>query len=78
MSGLIAAFPDGRAVNVVRTPKEDERYADLNFAISDAFERARRQLQDEAPDARRRQASRAEIGNLPALDRLFEFLPGMA
>jgi hypothetical protein len=41
-------LPDGRAVNVARTPKEDERYADLNFAISDAFKRARRQLQDEA------------------------------
>ena len=41
-------LPNGRAVNVARTPKEDERYADLNFAISDAFKRARRQLQDEA------------------------------
>jgi hypothetical protein len=41
-------LPDGRAVNVARTPKEDGRYADLNFAISDAFKRARRQLQDEA------------------------------
>lgn len=41
-------LPDGRAVNVARTPGEDERYADLNFAINDAFRRARRQLQDEA------------------------------
>ena len=41
-------LPDGRSVNVARTPTEDERYADLNFAINDAFKRARRQLQDEA------------------------------
>jgi cold shock CspA family protein len=42
------ALPDGRQVNVERTPPEDERYADLNFAINDAFNRARRQLQDQA------------------------------
>lgn len=42
------ALPEGREVNVGRTPKEDERYADLTFAIDDAFKRARRQLQDQA------------------------------
>jgi len=42
------ALPDGREVHVGRTPKEDERYADLTFAIDDAFRRANRQLQDEA------------------------------
>jgi cold shock CspA family protein len=41
------ALPDGREVNVGRTPKEDERYSDLTFAINDAFKRARRQLQDQ-------------------------------
>jgi cold shock CspA family protein/ribosome-associated translation inhibitor RaiA len=41
------ALPDGREVNVERTPPKDERYADLTFAINDAFNRARRQLQDE-------------------------------
>jgi cold shock CspA family protein len=41
------ALPDGREVNVGRTPKEDERYSDLEFAINDAFKRARRQLQDQ-------------------------------
>jgi len=41
------ALPDGREVNVGRTPKEDERYADLTFAVDDAFKRARRQLQDQ-------------------------------
>jgi ribosome-associated translation inhibitor RaiA len=42
------ALPDGREVDVGRTPKEDERYADLTFAIDNAFKRARRQLQDQA------------------------------
>jgi cold shock CspA family protein len=41
------ALPDGHEVNVARTPKEDERQTDLNFAINDAFKHARRQLQDE-------------------------------
>lgn len=40
------SLPDGREVAVVRTPPEDERYADLPFAINDAFKRARRRLQD--------------------------------
>ena len=42
------ALPEGREVNVGRTPVEDERYADLTFAVDDAFKRARRQLQDQA------------------------------
>lgn len=41
------ALPDGRTVNVDRTPKEDERHSDLTFAIDDAFKHARRQLQDQ-------------------------------
>ncbi|MBP1092651.1 HPF/RaiA family ribosome-associated protein [Bradyrhizobium diazoefficiens] len=41
------ALPEGREVDVGRTPKEDERYADLTFALDDAFKRARRQLQDQ-------------------------------
>jgi len=41
------ALPDGREVNVGRTPQEDERQSDLTFAINDAFKHARRQLQDE-------------------------------
>jgi len=40
------ALPEGREVNVARTPPADERHADLTFAISDAFKHARRQLQD--------------------------------
>jgi cold shock CspA family protein len=40
-------LPNGREVNVGRTPKEDERHSDLTFAINDAFHRARRVLQDQ-------------------------------
>lgn len=42
------ALPDSREVNVGRTPRQDDRYADMTFAIDDAFRRARRQLQDQA------------------------------
>ncbi len=42
------ALPDGREVNVEHTAAAGERRADLNFAINDAFKRARRQLQDQA------------------------------
>lgn len=42
------AIPDGREVNITRTPDADERHADLAFAVNDAFKRARRQLQDQA------------------------------
>ena len=41
-------LPAGREVKVTRTPKADERHADLTFAINDAFKSARRQLQDHA------------------------------
>jgi hypothetical protein len=40
-------LPEGREVNIARTPDADERHADLNFALNDAFKRARRQLQDQ-------------------------------
>jgi len=42
------ALPEGREVHVGRTPKLDERYGELTFAVDDAFKRARRQLQDQA------------------------------
>src|SRR3974390_881280 len=41
------APPDGREVNVTRTPPADERHSDLTFAVDDAFKHARRQLQDQ-------------------------------
>lgn len=44
------ALPDGREVNISRTPKADERHGDLEFAINDAFHRARRRLQDQRRD----------------------------
>jgi cold shock CspA family protein len=40
-------LPDGREVNVARTPQDDERYSHIEFALADAFKRAGRQLQDE-------------------------------
>ena len=42
------SLPNGREVNIARTPQADERRADLNYALNDAFKRARRQLQDQA------------------------------
>ncbi len=42
------ALPDGRDVNIGRTPKADERHSELPFAINDAFKRAGRRLQDSA------------------------------
>ncbi len=40
------SLPDGREVDVERTPQVDERHSDLAFALNDAFKRARRKLQD--------------------------------
>ncbi len=42
------SLPQGREVDIGRTPKQDERHADLGFALNDAFKRARRRLQDHA------------------------------
>lgn len=39
-------LPDGRQVDIGRTPDKDECHADPWFAINDAFKRARRALQD--------------------------------
>jgi len=40
------ALPDGWEVDVGRTATADERHADLDFAVNDAFKRARRRLHD--------------------------------
>lgn len=40
-------LPGSREVNIGRTSSQDERHADLAFALNDAFKRARRGLQDE-------------------------------
>jgi cold shock CspA family protein len=42
------ALPNGKEVNVARTPVADERHADVTFALNDAFKRARRRLQDQS------------------------------
>lgn len=39
-------LPDGRHVDVDHTPDADERHSQALFAVDDAFNRARRQLQD--------------------------------
>jgi len=41
------ALPDEKEVNIGHKPDADERHADVNFAINDAFKRARRRLQDQ-------------------------------
>jgi cold shock CspA family protein len=69
------ALPEGREVNIGRTPQNDERYADLNFALNDAFKRARRQLQDQVRKLQG-QVKRHEgppIGTVSELDPLGEF-----
>lgn len=68
-------LPDGREVDISRTPKADERHSDLAFAINDAFKRARRRLQDQV---RRMQGHVKEHEGLPIatvirLDALGEF-----
>ena len=69
------ALPDGREVNVARTPPKDERHADLTFALDDAFRHARRQLQDQV----RRMQGRVKhhtgepIGTIVRIDPSGEF-----
>ena len=36
------ALPDGKEVDIGRTPRLDQRHADVHFALNDAFKRARR------------------------------------
>lgn len=69
------ALPDGRQVNVERTPPEDERRSDLTFALNDAFKRARRQLQDQVRRAQG-QIKRREgppVGTVVRLDPRGDF-----
>ena len=69
------ALPEGREVNIGRTPQNDERYSDLNFALNDAFKRARRQLQDQARklQGQVKQHEGPPIGTVMELDPLGEF-----
>ena len=69
------ALPDGREVNIGRTPKADERHSDLPYAINDAFKRARRRLQDNARRMRGMTKSHEAqpIGTVVRLDPAGEF-----
>lgn len=69
------SLPDGREVNVERTPTADERHADLTFAIDDAFKHARRQLQDEVrrAEGQVKQHDGQEIGTVVRIDPSGEF-----
>ena len=69
------ALPDGREVNVDRTAQADERHSDLDFALNDAFKRARRQLQDQVRDLQGqvKHHESPPIGTVVQLDPLGEF-----
>lgn len=69
------SLPDGREVNVGRTPTADERHADLTFAVDDAFKHARRQLQDEVRRAQGqvKQHQASEVGTVVRIDASGEF-----
>lgn len=69
------ALPDGREVNVQRTPPADERHSNLDFALNDAFKHARRQLQDRVRRAQGliKHHEGPPIGTVVSLDPLGEF-----
>jgi cold shock CspA family protein len=69
------ALPEGREVNVGRTAEADERHSDLNFALNDAFKRARRQLQDQVRRLQRQVKHHEDqpIGTVSLLDPEGEF-----
>ncbi|POR47117.1 HPF/RaiA family ribosome-associated protein [Bosea psychrotolerans] len=69
------ALPEGREVNIGHTRQDDERHADLAFAINDAFKRARRQLQEHAQQLQGevKQHGGLPIGTVVKLDPLGEF-----
>jgi len=69
------SLPEGREVNVTRTPTADERHADVTFALNDAFKHACRPLQDRV---RRVQGhtnhhEAAAIGKVVRIDSAGEF-----
>ena len=69
------ALPDGREVNIGRTPKADERHSELAFAVNDAFKRARRRLQDNTRlmEGRVKSHEGLPIGTVVRLDPAGEF-----
>ncbi len=69
------SLPDGREVNVTRTPIANERHADVTFALNDAFKHARRQLQDRVRRAQGqvKYHEAAAIGKVIRIDPAGEF-----
>ncbi len=69
------ALPDGREVNVAGTPDADERHADLDFALNDAFKRARRRLQEHVRRLQNqvKQHESTPIGTVARVDPSGEF-----
>jgi len=69
------ALPNGRHVEVGRTPQADERHSDVMFAINDAFKRARRRLQDQVRrmQGQVKQHEPRAIGTVVQLDPSGEF-----
>jgi cold shock CspA family protein len=69
------ALPEGREVNVECTAQADERHSDLDFAINDAFKRARQQLQDHARElqGKVKHHEGPPIGTVVQLDPFGEF-----
>ena len=69
------SLPEGREVNIGRTPQNDERYSKIEFALNDAFKRARRQLQDQVRgmQGQVKQHDGPPIGTVSELDPLGEF-----
>lgn len=68
-------LPSGRVVNVAHTAMADERHGDLDFAINDAFKRARRQLQDQVRrlQGQLKQSLAPPVGIVTNLDPSGEF-----
>jgi cold shock CspA family protein len=70
------SLPQGREVDVGRTATADERHADPDFAINDAFKRARRRLQDQSRrlNGQVKAHEGQPIGTVTRLDESFGFL----
>jgi cold shock CspA family protein len=68
-------LPNSKDVSVAHTAQNDERYADINFALNDAFKRARRQLQDRVKRLRRdvKHHEAAPAGKVARIDASGEF-----
>jgi len=69
------SLPEGREVNIGRVRQNDERFADLNYALNDTFKRARRQLQDRVRElqGKVKQHDGPPVGTVMELDPLGEF-----